>query len=179
VVTIRSYRVLIAAAVPILAMSLASLGRTGAAARDITDLGAVRRVTNCRDPRIPVPDPGRAPVRTPRPAPKPLAFRNPFEFAPSRLPATSALPQVSPAPPPETPPVVPPGVALSLIGVAATSHGDGRVERTAIITGPADALYFVGEGDAVRARYRVDAVLPDSVRLVDFVTGASVSLIIR
>jgi hypothetical protein len=70
-------------------------------------------------------------------------------------------------------------VALSLIGVATTSHADGRVERTAIITGPADALYFVRDGDAVVTRYRVDAVLPDSVRLLDSVTGASVSLIIR
>jgi hypothetical protein len=75
--------------------------------------------------------------------------------------------------------VIPPGVGLSLIGIAATSHGDGRVERTAIIIGPADALYFVGDGDTVMSRYRVDAVLPDSVRLLDSVTGASVGLIIR
>jgi hypothetical protein len=178
-VTIRWYRVLIAAAVPILVLSLASLGRTGAAARDITDLDSVRRVTSSLDPRVPVADLRPAPVHAARPAPKPLSFRNPFEFAPSSLPAPSPAPPVSLAPPPETPPVIPPGVGLSLIGIAATSHGDGRVERTAIIIGPADALYFVGDGDTVMSRYRVDAVLPDSVRLLDSVTGASVGLIIR
>ena len=62
---------------------------------------------------------------------------------------------------------------LSLIGVATTTRPDGHDERTAIIAGAADALYLVREADAVMTRYRVEAVLPDSVRLVDGATGAS------
>jgi hypothetical protein len=68
---------------------------------------------------------------------------------------------------------------LSLIGVATTTHADGRAERTAIIAGgPLDPLYMVREADAVTAQYRVDAILPDRVVLVD-ASGASLRLTLR
>jgi hypothetical protein len=179
VVTIYSYRVLIAATVPILALSFASFGRAGATARDPIDLSSARRTTGSLDPRVRVPDVRLASERPPRTTPEPLSFRNPFEFAPRRLPSTSPPSSAVLAPPAQVPPAIPPSVVLSLIGVAATTHGDGRVERTAIITGPADALYLVRDGDVVMTRYRVDDVLAGSVRLFDSATGASVSLVIR
>jgi hypothetical protein len=77
------------------------------------------------------------------------------------------------------PPDIPPGPALSLIGVATTTRADGRAERTAIITGPIDTLYMVREADAVAARYRVEAILPDSVLLADNATGAPLRLMLR
>ena len=69
-------------------------------------------------------------------------------------------------------------MTLSLIGVATAALADGGAERTAIIAGPAGALYMVRDGDAVTTSYRVGAVLPESVRLVD-ATGASLSLVMR
>jgi len=171
--------VLVATAVPILGLSLAILGRTGAAAREVTGLDAVRRATGGVDLGTPAPDVRLAPASPSRPAPAPLAFRNPFAFAPPSLPARPAPSPVLLAPPPDLPPAIPTSVALSLIGVATTNGADGRVERTAIITGPADAFYMVRDGDSVMTRYRVDAVLADSVRLLDSATGAPVSLTIR
>ena len=174
-----TYRVLIATAVPILWMSVTSYVRTGAAARDVADGEPVRRPTGVLAPRGTVPDVRLPELRPALPAPEPVLLRNPFAFAPRSLPP---LPEPSPvpiAPPLETPPDIPPSAVLSLIGVATTTRADGRAERTAIIAGPADALYMVRESDAVLTRYRVDAVLPDSVRLVDGATGASLNLTLR
>jgi hypothetical protein len=170
--------VLIAAAVPIVWVSLASLGRTGAAARDITGLEVVRRPAAGPAPRLLVPDVRLAQLRPAQPTGEPLSFRNPFEFAPRSL-SPRPGPSVSIPPPLGAPRAGPSSVALSLIGIATTSRPDGRAERTAIIAGPADALYLVRDGDAVMMRYRVDAVLPDSVRLVDTATGASLLLTLR
>ena len=170
---------LIAAVVPTLWLILANLGRTGAAARDITGLESMRRPADGPAPLVPVPEVRLAQVRPMPPASEPLLFRNPFAYAPRRVSANLRPPPVSIAPPPEAPPDTPAPVALSLIGVATTSRADGHDERTAIIAGPADALYLVRQGDAVTTRYRVDAVLPDSVRLVDAATAATLSLILR
>ena len=174
-----SSRVLIAGAVPILWMILASLGRTGAAARDITDLETVRRPAGGLGPRVPVPDVRLEQLPLAQPARALVLSRNPFAFAPRSLPPGPASSPVSMAPPLEAPPDIPSSVTLSLIGVATTTRADGRAERTAIIAGPADALYVVREADAVMTRYRVDAVLPDSVLLVDGATGASLRLVLR
>lgn len=171
-----SSRVLIVAAVPILGMILANLGRTGAAARDITGLETVRRPTGTVAPRAPVPEVPLTQVHPTQPTTELLISRNPFAFAPRSLPP-SPPPPVSIAPLPEAPPDIPP--SLSLIGVATITRADGRAERTAVIAGPADALYFVRDGEAVMTRYRVDAVLPDSVLLVDSATGESLRLVLR
>ena len=172
-------RVLIAAAVPIVGMLLANLGRTGAAARDIPSPEPVRRPAGALAPRLPVPDVRLPELRPTPPAAEPLSSRNPFTFAPRSLPPGPEPSPVSIPPPPQAPPDIPPSVALSLIGVATATRADGRAERTAIIAGPADALYLVRETDAVMTRYRVDAILPESVRLVDGATGASLLLTMR
>jgi hypothetical protein len=166
--------VLIAAAIPILLMSLATLGRSGAAARDITAVETVRRPTGSVPPRVPVQDVRLPQVNPTQPTAELLISRNPFAFAPRSLPPSPPPSPVSIAPLPEAPPDIPP--SLSLIGVATTTRADGRAERTAVIAGPADALYFVREGDVVMTRYRVDAVLPDSVLLVDGATSTSLKL---
>jgi hypothetical protein len=97
-------------------------------------------------------------------------LRNPFAFdAPHpEAPAPGMVAATSGADPAPATPAVP---MLSLIGVAedATSKGP---KRTAIIAGEADALYFVGEGQAVGSRYRVTAIGADAVELEDLLTGA-------
>ena len=172
-----SYRVLIAAAVPILLLILATLGRTGAAARDIADVEGVRRPAPVRERRVPVSD-VRVPPLSPAEPPRALLLsRNPFAFAPRPPLPAPVPPPVAPVVTPQ-PPDIPPSVVLSLIGVATTTRADGRAERTAIIAGgPLDPLYMVREADAV-TQYRVDAILPDSVVLVD-ATGASLRLTLR
>ena len=176
-----TYRVLIAAAVPILGLLLATLGRTGADARDITGLDTARRPAGGLDRRTPLADVQLPPPRRVPSTEEPLLLRNPFEFAPRAVsPSPPPLPvPLILVPPPERPPDLPPDLTLSLIGVATTSRADGRAERTAIIAGPAETLYMVRDGDVVTTRYRVDAVLAESVRLVDAATGASLSLVIR
>jgi hypothetical protein len=166
--------VVIAATVPILWMILANLGSTRAAARDITGREAVRRPTSGFAARAPVPEVQLAQLQRTQQAAEPLSSRNPFAFAPRSLSPGPRPSPVTTAPPPEAPPDIPSSVAL--IGVATTSGVDGRAGRTAIIAGPADALYFVRDGDTVMTRYRVDAVLPDSVMLVDDATRMSVRL---
>ena len=161
-------------------MVLANLGRTGAVARDTSDSETVRRPAADPAAHAAVPDVRLALSRPAQPAREPLLLvRDPFAFAPRSLPPTPPSSPISIAPPPDLPPDAPPSLALSLIGVATTSHVDGRAERTAIIAGAADALYMVRAGDAVTTRYRVDAVLDDSVRLVDAATGASMNLVLR
>ena len=160
-------------------MMLANLGRTGAVARDIVDPAPARRAASGLGPRVPMPDVRLPQLRPAQPAPEPLSSRNPFTFAARTI---SPEPEPSPVSIPQAPqalPDLPPSVALSLIGVATTTRADGRAERTAIIAGPADALYFVRDGDAVMTSYRVDAVLPDSVVLVDGTTGVSRRLVLR
>jgi hypothetical protein len=124
-----------------------------------------------------VPDVRLAQLRPTQPATEPLLLRNPFAFAPRSVTPTPPPSSISIAPPAEAPPDLPPSVAL--IGIATTSRADGRAERIAIIAGPADALYLVRDGDAVITRYHVEAVLPDSVQLVDDKTGAALRLLLR
>jgi hypothetical protein len=172
-ISARHYRVLIAAAVPIAWMIFANPGRAEPPARDST--------TRVRVPDVrPAPPDLTPPIGDLLAIGEPLAItRNPFAYAPRR---ESPIPGPSPAsvaPPPEAPPEGPSSVALSLIGVATASLADGRIERTAIVAGPAGALYMVREADAVTPRYRVDAILPDSVVLVYAATGAPLQLIMR
>jgi hypothetical protein len=107
-----------------------------------------------------------------------IAVRNPFEFSlgdtpsrpkPSRTERVTLREHTAQGTPP---------ILLSLIGVAA-SHVDGRVDRTALITGPGDALIYAREGDTVMGRYRADAVQPDSILLVDLTTGSPLRLTLR
>jgi hypothetical protein len=152
-------RLLIAAAVPIAWMIFANLGRAESPARRMPA-------------RVPVPDVRPVPPDLTRPVVEPLSIvRNPFTYAPRDVPPMSPPPApISVAPPPEAP--------LALIGVATATLEDGHVVRTAIITG-ARVLYLVRDGDVVATRYRVEAVLPESVRLVDDAAGASLSLVLR
>jgi hypothetical protein len=97
-------------------------------------------------------------------------LRNPFAFdlprpelpPPGRVAATSG---------PEPAPSAPAVPMLSLIGVAEDATSGGP-RRTAIIAGEANALYFVGEGQALGSRYRVTAIGADAVELDDLLTGA-------
>ena len=172
---------LIALAVPIAWMVLAQLGPTGAAARDITRDVVTRDVVVGRTFRsggAPTADaPSVQLIPTP-PASELVLSRNPFAYAPRDLPPAPDPPPISIVPPPAAPPAEPP-VALSLIGVASATRADGRTERTAIIAGPIDALYFVRESDAVTPRYRVNDILTDSVLLVDTETGSPLRLTLR
>lgn len=161
-----------------LVVVVANVGRTGADARDITGLEIVRRPASSHGPLVSVPDVGIAQLHPAQSTREPVLDRNPFTFAPRSLPPAPAPLPVSIAPPPTVLPDIPPSVVLSLVGVATTTRPDGRVERTAIITSP-DAFYMVREADAVTARYRVDAVLADSVVLVDGASGASLHLVLR
>ena len=162
----RSYRVLLGAALPILWIVVANPGRAEPPARRIA-------------PRVPVPDVRPAPPNLTQPVSESLSIiRNPFAYAPRQVPIPLPVP-IAIAAPAETAPDNPPSVALALIGVATASLATGGVERTAIIAGPAGALYMVRDGDLVTARHRVDAVLPDGVVLVDGATGASLHLVLR
>jgi hypothetical protein len=175
----HSYRALIAAAVPILLLVLANVGRTDADARVVNARQPVRRPAAAPGPSISLPDVRLAQLCPTEPTREPLLSRNPFAYAPRPLLATVAPSAVSIASQPEAHPDIPPSVPLSLIGIATTTRADGRVERTAVIAGPVDALYMVREADAVTARYRVDAVLPERVVLVDGATGVSLRLTMR
>ena len=161
----------------------AALGRTGEIASAGPD-GPLRARANvarpasrsATQPRVLDVDPVRLPAEPP---PDVRLSRNPFAFAPRSVPPE---PEPAPVPIPPAPaplPDTPPSLVLSLIGVATTTRADGRAERTAIIAGPANALYMVREADPVAARYRVDAVTPDSVVLADGATGAALRLVLR
>ena len=58
------------------------------------------------------------------------------------------------------------GPAHSLIGVA-SRHTEEAPERIGILTAPDGEVLLVGSGDRVPGGYRVDAVEPSSVTLVD------------
>jgi hypothetical protein len=107
-----------------------------------------------------------------------LARRDPFVFAPDDVPVKPAPSRIGRAAPQPPRADDAPAIPLSLIGIAA-SDVDGRVERTALITGPGDALFYAREGDTVLARFRADAVQPDRVLLTDLVTGSPSSLMLR
>ena len=104
--------------------------------------------------------------------------RNPFSFAPAADSRTapfrrSASPTVAEAAPPIA--VAP---VLALMGVAEDAVA-GAVHRTAIIGGPADALYMVAEGETVADRYQVTSIGADAVELKDLLTGGYRRLAMR
>jgi hypothetical protein len=93
--------------------------------------------------------------------------RNPFAFAevapkPRAAEVVHATvadsPAVAPAPPP-----------LTLMGMAEDETPQG-VRRTAVISGAADAVYMVTEGETLIGRYRVAKIGADAIELDDLVT---------
>jgi Tfp pilus assembly protein PilP len=104
-------------------------------------------------------------------------LRNPFAFDAPRpeLPPPGMVAATTGPDPAPSAPAVP---VLSLIGVAENATSDGP-RRTAIIAGQADALYIVGEGQAVGSRYRVTAIGADAVELEDLLTGGRRRLALR
>ena len=104
--------------------------------------------------------------------------RNPFAFAPAETrPAPS--PRPGRAAVAENGPVVAPAPVLSLMGIAEETATGGTAHRTAIIGGPADALYMVTEGETVADRYQVTAIGADAVELKDLLTGGYRRLAMR
>ena len=166
-------------AVATLCVLVVSLGRTGAAARDAGDRGVAPRPVARPIPRAPVAEARVEPLAPTQATPPLVISRDPFAFASHTPPETPRPAPIQIALTPQAPPDIPASLTLSLIGVATTTRGDGHTERTAIVAGPAGALYFVRDGDPMVARYRVDAVLADSVRLVEDATGASLLLALR
>lgn len=95
--------------------------------------------------------------------------RNPFAFGTAvRAVRPSSTTRRMPNPPPDLPVALP----LELVGVA-EQLTDGAVNRTAMIAGPGDQLFMVGEGQEVAGQYRVSAVGADAVELTDLVSGAT------
>ena len=107
-------------------------------------------------------------------APAPQApLRNPFVFV-GREPRPQATARREPGPAPERPEVfVPLEPELDFLGVA-----EEGTTRTAII-GLGDELLMVTVGHEVAARYRVAAVGPDAVELLDLRTGATRRLALK
>ena len=101
-------------------------------------------------------------------APRPrLGARNPFSLAP----AAPRLPDAVDPPPRLAAPAVSrrPGAtrsAVELIGIAAAGTEEGS-ERTGILTTLGGEVLLVRDGDGVPGGYRVEAVGPSSVTLVD------------
>ncbi|HET7619260.1 MAG TPA: hypothetical protein VFK20_12185 [Vicinamibacterales bacterium] len=104
-------------------------------------------------------------------------LRNPFAFDVPR-PELPPPGMIAAAAAPEPAPSEPPVPMLSLIGVAEDATPGGP-RRTAIIAGEADALFIVGEGQAVGSRYRVTAIGADAVELEDRLTGGRRRLALR
>ena len=103
------------------------------------------------------------------PAPK-APFRNPFVFV-QRESVVTMRREPRPAAPPDV--FVPLEPDLDFLGVA-----EEGTTRTAII-GLGDELLMVTVGQEVAARYRVAAVGPDVVELLDLRTGATRRLALK
>ena len=103
--------------------------------------------------------------------------RNPFAFGdpprPHRTVAEAAAPAAV-----ETAPAVPAPPALTLMGIAEENTAQG-LRRTAIISGDADALFLVLEGQSVGDRYKVTKIGADAVELEDVITKAYRRLAMR
>lgn len=97
-------------------------------------------------------------------------LRNPFAFGTARSPRPA--PGVVHAAVADTPeaPAAPPIPALSLIGMAEDATATGP-RRTAVLSGEADAVYFVAEGDSLLGRYRVTKIGTDAIELEDLQSG--------
>ena len=103
--------------------------------------------------------------------------RNPFSFgaaprAPHQATIRAAVADDAPAP---ALPAVP---SLTLMGIAEETTAQGP-RRTAIIAGDGDALFMVGEGQAVGDRYKVSKIGADAVELEDLLTKAYRRLALR
>lgn len=112
------------------------------------------------------------------PAPN-LNQRNPFRFAPVHVadrPAGTSFRSAS-LPEPAQPPIDAPP-ALTLMGIAEDQTPIG-LHRTAVIGGPADAVFVVMEGQPVADRYRVTTIGQDAVELKDLTTGGYRRLALR
>jgi hypothetical protein len=99
-------------------------------------------------------------------SPSPQPVRNPFVFGTRPPVQTRSAARIVDAPPA---PVVPPADVepeLTLIGVAEDGKGEQLV-RTAMIAGAGQQLFMVRVGQAVGARYKVTAIGPDAVELID------------
>ena len=97
-----------------------------------------------------------------------MSARNPFSLAPPPLPPRSGTPDPSVR---SSAPVAsrrPPAsrLAVELIGIAMEDTEDGS-GGTGILTTPGGDVLLVRTGDRVPGGYRVDAVGPSSVTLVD------------
>jgi hypothetical protein len=110
------------------------------------------------------------------PTPAPHA-RNPFQFE-TRAPRAAREPISRAAITPESIPVPPAPPALTLMGIAATTTAAGP-ERTAILGGPADAVYMVTVGQRIAERYEVTAIGADAIELKDLTTGGYRRLALR
>lgn len=108
-------------------------------------------------------------------SPAPLeGGRNPFEFARPPAPPPAAAPA---APPADA--IAPPAPPLfTLSGIADKTGGDGKMVRTAIISGLGQ-LYFVKTGDTVTTRYTVIAIGSDAIELRDAATGETLRLALQ
>jgi hypothetical protein len=165
------------AAVPVLWLVSATAGRTGPA---VPDAARPQTLTHSRGhaSTVAVPRVHLARLRHAHKNVDPLSARNPFAFTLRGVPPNTQPQRIVSTAPSAAPADIPTVVPLSLIGVA-TSRVDGRLERTAVIAGPADVLCYAREGDTVIARYRADAIEHDSVLLVDLATGSSLRLTLR
>jgi hypothetical protein len=105
--------------------------------------------------------------------------RNPFEYARVTAPPAAAVPAPPPAdtiaPPP---PSAPPPPLFTLSGIADKTGEDGKVVRTAVISGLGQ-LFFAKAGDNVTPRYTVSAIGADAVELRDATTGETVRLALQ
>jgi hypothetical protein len=105
--------------------------------------------------------------------------RNPFQYARLAAPPATA----APAPPPSDaivppPPSAPPPPAFILSGIADKTGEDGKVVRTAVISGLGQ-LFFAKVGDSLATRYTITAIGADAVELRDATTGETIRLALQ
>jgi hypothetical protein len=105
--------------------------------------------------------------------------RNPFSFGEPRAARTASVEvRAASAADQPVPPFSAPLPPLMLVGMAEETTPAGP-RRTAVISGDADTIYMVGEGDAVGERYRVTKIGVDAVELEDVVSKAYRRLALR
>lgn len=114
-----------------------------------------------------------------RPSATPLQTRNLFSYVEHNARANAA--RVAPAAPQSDlmsgESVAPPRPQLTLVGIAEDGPSDATV-RTAILSGFGD-VFLVKDGETVASRYRVVAVSPGGVELVDSVDQSTLRLTLR
>ncbi len=106
---------------------------------------------------------------------EPSGQRDLFRFStPRRSPDATVAPPAADSESAPSPAATPP---MRLIGIAEDVTPDGLV-RTAVVSGPGD-VFLVKPGDTIADRYRVVAVSPDSIQLVDPATSIESTLTLR